>query len=90
MTALRLLGCENATLLIGSLNVLCNTRSAKALSRHDTQYNSPVPKAQQIRNTFGTTIIAIGVPGLNGFLKPVDIEVSCVNNIPRSYYIELH
>lgn len=43
--------------------------------RHTAIFDDPVPVAQQIRANFGTTIVAVGVPGINGLLKPVDVQV---------------
>jgi hypothetical protein len=48
------------------------------LYRHSAKYQDPVPVATAIRNTFGTTIISIGIPGINGLLQPVDIIVRAI------------
>lgn len=36
--------------------------------------SDPIPIAQQIRQQYGATIVSVGVPGINGFLKPIDLN----------------
>jgi len=37
--------------------------------------------AQRIRSEFGTKIAAVGIPGVNGFLNPVDMEELIVRQV---------
>ncbi len=46
--------------------------------RHNAKFPDPVPVADEIRNTYGTTIVSIGIPGINGVLQPVDIQVRAI------------